>query len=338
MPHKLSIILPVYNEARSIPQLLDELDATLRALPHEYEVIAVNDGSRDESVHVLREHAKVRRHLKVIDFRVNAGQTAALRAGIDHATGTILVPIDSDLENDPADIPRLLDKLEEGYDVVSGWRKDRWQGNVLTRKMPSYLANKLISHITKTHLNDYGCTLKAYRADILHGTLLYGEMHRFIPAYASWRGARVAEIEVNHRPRKFGKSNYGISRTFRVLLDLLLIRFLHRYMNRPIHFFGMVGFISLGFGVLAGTVGVYLRLFHHMSLISTPLPTLSALLVIVGVQFIGMGILAEILMRIYYESQNKAPYVVKEKINFHRAGDVAPERVMPDMVQKESHT
>ncbi len=319
MLEKLSIILPIYNEAKSIPQLLDELDAILKPMPHEYEVIAVNDGSRDDTGRVLREYAKTRRQLKVIDFRVNAGQTAALRAGIDNATGTVLIPMDSDLENDPADISRLLAKLDEGYDVVSGWRKDRWQGNMLTRKIPSYIANKLISHITKTHLNDYGCTLKAYRADVLQGTLLYGEMHRFIPAYASWRGARVTEIEVNHRPRKHGKSNYGISRTFRVLLDLLLLRFLHQYMNRPIHFFGMVGFVSLGLGVLAGAVGVYLRLFHHMSLITTPLPTLAALLIIVGVQFIGMGILAEILMRVYYESQKKTPYIVKDTINF---GDV----------------
>ncbi len=316
MPHKLSIILPIYNEAQSIPQLLEELDAVLTSILHEYEVITVNDGSRDDSAHVLREYAQSRPHVKVIDFRVNAGQTAALRAGIDHATGTVLIPMDSDLENDPADIPRLLTKLDEGYDVVSGWRKDRWQGNVLTRKMPSYLANKLISRLTKTHLNDYGCTLKAYRADILQGTLLYGEMHRFIPAYASWRGARVAEIEVNHRPRKHGKSNYGISRTFRVLLDLLLLRFLHQYMNRPIHFFGMVGFVSLGLGMTAGCAGIYLRLFHGMSLISTPLPVLSALLIIVGMQFIGMGILAEILMRIYYESQKKVPYTIREYTNF----------------------
>ncbi len=316
MSLKISIILPVYNEAKSIPQLLEELDAVFTKLPHEYEIVAVNDGSKDDTDAVLREYAKTRKYLKVIQFHVNAGQTAALRAGIDHASGEVLVPMDSDLENDPADIPRLLAKLEEGYDVVSGWRKDRWQGNFLTRKVPSYLANKLISHITKTHLNDYGCTLKAYRAHVLHGTLLYGEMHRFIPAYASWRGARVTEIEVNHRPRKFGKSNYGISRTFRVLLDLLLLRFLHRYMNRPIHFFGMVGFVSLGLGLFAGATGVYLRLFHHMSLISTPLPTLAALLVIVGVQFVGMGILAEILMRIYYESQKKTPYIVREMINF----------------------
>jgi glycosyltransferase involved in cell wall biosynthesis len=264
---------------------------------------------------VLRRIALREPRIKVVDFLVNAGQTAALRAGIDHASGEVLIPMDSDLENDPADIPRLLATLSEGYDVVSGWRKDRWQGSFVTRKLPSRIANTLISRITKTHLHDYGCTLKAYRAEVIKDTMLYGEMHRFIPAYASWRGARVTEIVVNHRPRKFGTSNYGLSRTFRVLLDLLLLRFLHRYMSRPIHFFGMAGFLSLGLGVLAGVVAVALRLVIHLSLISTPLPVLAALLIIVGVQFIGMGILAEMLMRIYYESQKKVPYAVRETIN-----------------------
>jgi glycosyltransferase involved in cell wall biosynthesis len=312
---KLSIVLPIYNEARSLPELFGELTLVLNELPYEYEVIAVNDNSTDDTYEILRRFAERDPHIKVIDFLVRAGQTAALRAGIDHAIGDILIPMDSDLENDPADIPRLLTKLDEGYDVVSGWRKDRWQGSFLTRKMPSAIANWLISHITNTHLHDYGCTLKAYRAEVIKDTMLYGEMHRFIPAYASWRGARVTEIVVNHRPRKFGTSNYGISRTFRVLLDLLLLRFLHRYMSRPIHFFGMVGFFSLGLGVLAGVVAVGLRLFIHLSLISTPLPTFAALLIIVGVQFIGMGILAEILMRIYYESQKKMPYSVRETVN-----------------------
>lgn len=312
---KLSIILPVYNEAKSLPELFGELTLVLGELPHEYEIIAVNDGSKDETYGVLCTFAKNDVHIKLVDFLVNAGQTAALRAGIDHATGDIIIPMDSDLENDPADIPHLLDKLDEGYDVVSGWRKDRWQGKFLTRKLPSATANWLISHITKTHLHDYGCTLKAYRAEVIKDTMLYGEMHRFIPAYASWRGAKVTEIVVNHRPRKFGTSNYGISRTFRVLLDLLLLRFLHKFMNRPIHFFGMAGFFSLGLGVLVGVVAVGLRLWIHLSLISTPLPVLAALLIIVGVQFIGMGILAEILMRIYYESQKKMPYTVRETVN-----------------------
>ncbi len=312
---KLSIVLPVYNEAKSLVELFTELTGALEALPHAWEVIAVNDGSKDESLAVLRKIAAKDTRVKVLDFRANAGQTAALRAGIDHATGDVLIPMDSDLENDPADIPRLILKLDEGYDVVSGWRQGRWKGHFFTRKVPSLLANALISRITKIHLHDYGCTLKAYRAEVIKDTMLYGEMHRFIPAYASWRGARVAEIVVNHRPRKFGKSNYGISRTFRVLLDLLLIRFLHRYMNRPIHFFGMAGFLSLGLGLTSGLAAFALKYLREVSLISTPLPTLAALFIIVGVQFIGMGILAEMLMRIYYESQNKTPYSIKEKMN-----------------------
>ena len=312
---KVSVVLPIYNEVESLPELIGELTATLSKLGIEWEIVAVNDGSKDDTLSVLTRAAKQEYRLKVVDFFTNTGQTAALRAGIDYASGNIIIPIDSDLENDPADIPRLLAKIAEGYDVVSGWRKNRWSGNFLTRQVPSRMANLLISKITKTPLHDYGCTLKAYRADILKGTMLYGEMHRFIPAYASWRGARVTEIEINHRPRKFGKSNYGISRTFRVLLDLLLIRFLHRYMNRPIHFFGMAGFLSLGLGVCAGLWGLFLRISDSISLIQTPLPVLSALCIIVGVQFIGMGILAEILMRIYYESQQKTPYTVRRTMN-----------------------
>jgi glycosyltransferase involved in cell wall biosynthesis len=312
---KLSVVLPVYNESKSLAQLFAELTQVLTALPYAWEIIAVNDGSKDDTYAVLCALAKKDTRIKAIDFMVNAGQTAALRAGIDHATGDVLVPMDSDLENDPADIPRLLAKLDEGYDVVSGWRKDRWKGSFITRKMPSTLANWLISRITRTHLHDYGCTLKAYRAAVIKDTMLYGEMHRFIPAYASWRGAKVVEIVVNHRPRKFGASNYGISRTFRVLLDLLLIRFLHKYMSRPIHFFGGVGFISLGLGALAGCAAVVLKVLELRSFVATPLPTLSALFIIVGVQFIGMGILAEMLMRIYYESQKKMPYTVRASIN-----------------------
>jgi glycosyltransferase involved in cell wall biosynthesis len=226
----------------------------------------------------------------------------------------VLIPMDADLENDPADIAKLLEKLDEGYDVVSGWRRDRWKGHFLTRKLPSVTANWLISFITGVHLHDYGCTLKVYRADVFRDIKLYGEMHRFIPAYASWRGARVGEIAVNHRPRKYGTSNYGISRSFRVLLDLLLIRFLFRYMNRPIHFFGTVGFASLALGGLAGFGAIVLK-FYGISLISTPLPVLSALFIIVGMQFIGMGILAEMLMRVYYESQDKTPHTIRETIN-----------------------
>jgi dolichol-phosphate mannosyltransferase len=260
--------------------------------------------------------AKKDPRVKVIDFLVNAGQTSALRAGSEHATGDVLIPMDSDLENDPRDIIRLLEKMDEGYDVVSGWRKDRWKGSFFTRKIPSMTANFLISFITGVHLHDYGCTLKVYRAHVLQDVRLYGEMHRFIPAYASWRGASVSEIVVNHRPRKYGKSNYGIGRSFRVLLDLLLIRFLFKYMNKPIHFFGAVGFVSLALSGLSGVFAVYLKYGEGISFVSTPLPVLTTLLLIVGVQFIGMGILAEMLMRIYYESQKKTPHTIREALNF----------------------
>lgn len=313
---KISIILPIYNEAKSLPELFKELTEVLSSLPHEYEIIAVNDGSKDDSLTELQKFAKKDKRIKIVDFLTNVGQTSALRAGIDHATGDVLIPMDSDLENDPHDIALLLEKLDEGFDVVSGWRKNRWEGSFFTRKVPSVTANYLISFITGVHLRDYGCTLKAYRREVLEDVKLYGEMHRFIPAYASWRGAMVSEVVVNHRPRKHGKSNYGIGRSFKVLLDLLLIRFLFQFMNRPIHFFGSIGFVSLALGGLAGLTAIFLRLVYDMSMITTPLPTLSALLIIVGVQFIGMGILAEILMRIYYESQNKTPHTIREKVNF----------------------
>jgi glycosyltransferase involved in cell wall biosynthesis len=315
MMKKLSIILPVYNEVRSIPQLFDELTEVLSALPHEYEIIAVNDGSKDKSMAELSAYAKKDTHIKVIDFLVNSGQTSALRAGIEHATGDVFIPMDSDLENDPHDILKLLKKMEEGFDVVSGWRKERWEGSFFTRKVPSVTANFLISYITGVHLHDYGCTLKVYRAEVLQDVKLYGEMHRFIPAYASWRGATVSEVVVNHRPRKYGKSNYGIGRSFRVLLDLLLIRFLFQYMNKPIHFFGSVGLSALVLGGLAGLGAMYFKFVVGISFISTPLPVLTVLFIIVGVQFIGMGILAEILMRIYYESQGKTPHTIRKTIN-----------------------
>lgn len=312
---KISIITPIYNEEESIPLLFDELQKVMDSLGYEYEIIAVDDGSKDGSLDALRAAAgKDPRH-KIISFMANRGQTAAISAGIEHATGNLVMTIDSDLENDPRDIPRLIEKHREGYDVVSGWRKNRWQGKFLQRKLPSVVANWLISKITKVPLHDYGCILKIYKRDVISGTRLYGEMHRFIPAYAAWQGARVAEIEVNHRPRRFGKSNYGLSRTFRVLLDLILIKFLHRYMNRPIHFFGGIGAISFVIGCLTGIAAAILKIIDVRDFVETPLPIFSALLIIVGVQLIVMGVIAEILMRTYYESQGKKPYVLREKIN-----------------------
>jgi hypothetical protein len=224
--------------------------------------------------------------------------------------------MDSDLQNDPADIHKFLSKIEEGYDVVSGWRKERWQGSFFSRKLPSIMANRLIAFITGVRIHDYGCTMKAYRRELIQGVNLYGEMHRFVAAYASWRGGRVAEIVVNSRERIHGNSNYGISRTFKVLLDLIVFKFMSKYMNRPIHFFGGLGFLSLFLGFLVGSVAIILRLLEIKYISETPLPILSTLFIIVGVQLMAMGVIAEMNMRIYYESQKKEPYVVREKINF----------------------
>jgi glycosyltransferase involved in cell wall biosynthesis len=312
---KLSIILPVYNEGKSIPELFVRIIEVMTDLRYPYEIIAVNDGSRDTSARELDAIALKNPKVKVIHFRVNAGQTAAIHAGIEHATGDVIIPLDSDLENDPRDIVRMLEKMDEGYDVVSGWRKNRWADKKLVRKLPSILANKLISYVSGVHLHDYGCTLKVYRREVIQGVNLYGEMHRFIPAYASRMGARVTEIEVSYAPRKYGKSNYGFSRTLRVLLDLLVLQFLYKYMDRPIQFFGTIGFFFGVIGAIAGCISIVLKLFYSVSMIQTPLPVLAALCIIVGVQLITMGILAEMVMRTYYESQGKKVYLIKQKIN-----------------------
>lgn len=311
---KLSLIIPVYNEAAALPLLHQRITPLYDLFP-ETEVIYVDDGSKDASLARLREIAREDARVKVISFAGNHGQTAAMRAGIDHATGDILIPMDSDLENDPSDIPRLVAKLEEGHDVVSGWRQDRWQGKFITRKLPSVLANRLISRVTGVYLHDYGCTLKAYRREVIKDVRLYGEMHRFIPAYAAQQGGRVTELPVRYTPRKFGRSNYGISRTFRVLLDLLLIRFLDRYMDRPIHFFGGLGFLLFLLGGLSGAAAIALRLFFDLHLVQTPLPTLAALLLIMGTNMIMMGILGEMSMRTYYEASDRKSYRIRETVN-----------------------
>ena len=309
---RISVIVPVYNEEKNIPLLFSRLAGVLNTLPESYEIIAVDDGSADASFEALKLVASKDARVKVIRFKRNFGQTAALSAGIDSARGDTIVTIDSDLENNPADIPLLLEKISEGYEVVSGWRQGRWSGAWLSRKLPSMMANKIISAVTGVYLHDYGCTLKAYRADIIKGVSLYGEMHRFIPAYASWQGGRVAEVPVSHTPRVHGKSNYGFGRVFRVILDLVVVVFMHRYMNRPMHFFGMWGLVSLGLGFIAGMTAILLRVFGILHIVDTPLPILCALFIIVGVQLVLFGIIGEMLMRTYYESQNRRPYIVKE--------------------------
>lgn len=314
----ISIVIPIYNEEKNLPLLLDELLPVVDALNTSYEIILVDDGSHDNSRAVIETYTKKHSSVRSIIFAYNAGQTAALAAGFNAAQGNIIIPLDSDGENDPADIPELLKKYNEGFDVVSGWRKNRWKGQLLTRKLPSWFANTLISGISGIPLHDYGCTLKIYNRIYVQDVSLYGEMHRFIPALAAWKGARVTEVVVNHRPRKFGKSNYGFSRTFRVILDLVTLKFLTKYLHKPMHFFGGAGLISIGLGVVSGLMALYYKFSpaHQKDFVETPLPVITSMLIILGVLFILMGLLAEMLMRTYFESQKKTPYVVKEKINF----------------------
>ncbi len=311
---KYSIVIPVYNEAGNLVPLHAKLVAVAPTVSGEMEVIFVDDGSKDGSVAELRLIAAADPRVKVIRFGRNFGQTAAMAAGFEHATGDVIIPMDADLQNDPADIPKLLEKLNEGYDVVSGWRKNRQDDSL--RTLPSKIANKLIARVTGVAINDYGCTLKAYRREVLDGVRLYGEMHRFIPAYAAWNGGRVTEIPVAHHPRTIGKSKYSIWRTFKVVLDLLVVKFLTTYFSRPMHFFGIIGFVSIFLGLASGTLALVLKIGWDVSFILTPLPLLTALFLIVGVQFVLMGIIAEMITRTYYESQGKSTYRVAEKINF----------------------
>jgi glycosyltransferase involved in cell wall biosynthesis len=313
----LSIIIPVYNEQDNVLPLHERLNAALHDLGVEYEVILINDGSTDSTDANLRVLAAKDPRYKVVNFRRNFGQTAAMMAGFDFASGDIIIPLDGDLQNDPADIPRLLSKLAEGYDVVSGWRHDRQDG-ALKRNLPSRVANWLISRISGVPLHDYGCSLKAYRRDVLTGVKLYGEMHRFIPIYASWQGGRVTEITVNHFPRLHGHSKYGLERVVKVVLDLIVVKFLANYANKPIYVFGGFGLVSVAVSLLSGLAALYLKFVEHVSFISTPLPLLVVLAFITGVMSILMGLIAEIIMRTYYESQGKQVYLVKETINLDR--------------------
>jgi glycosyltransferase involved in cell wall biosynthesis len=315
MKTSLSIITPIYNEAQGLRELVDRLSAVL----HEHEraeIIAVDDGSKDTSAAVLGDIAARNPLLKVILLARNYGQTTALAAGIAHAQNDIVVLIDSDLENNPDDIAKVIQPiLDDTADVVSGWRKARWADARFIRKLPSRLANALISYVTGVSLHDYGCTLKAYRRPFIQGVPLYGEMHRFIPAYAARVGARVTEVSVGFTPRKYGTSNYGFSRTMRVLPDLLFFYFFSRFLQRPMHFFGYMAFASFAVAAVSLVLAVGLRIFAHISLIQTPLPILSGMSVLSGIQFFGFGLLAEILMRTYFESQHKTTYNIRKTIN-----------------------
>ena len=312
---ELSVFLPVYNEEPNLPPLHAKLDEALRALDRTSEIIYVDDGSSDGSLRVLRELARLDSRVRVVALKRNYGQTAAMAAGIDAAQGQVLIPMDADLQNDPNDIVRLLEKLDQGYDVVSGWRKNR-QDKVVTRKIPSMIANRLISWIGGVPLHDYGCTLKAYRLESLSSVRLYGEMHRFIPILASWEGARVAEIPVTHHPRTMGKSKYGLSRTFKVVFDLMTIKFMASYQTKPIYIFGTFGMLAIALSVIAGVWAMFLKLWEGVSLILTPLPVIAVVMLAIGVQFLLMGLLAEMLVRTYHESQAKSIYAIREKIGF----------------------
>lgn len=307
----VSLVIPIYNEEGSIHLLLEAIQKSCDPMGYTYEVIAVNDGSRDDSLKQLLSQREKDPRIKIINFSRNYGQTAALAAGFDHSRADIVVTLDADLQNDPRDIPELLAKLKEGYDVVSGWRKDR-KDAFISRTVPSKLANILISKITGVHLHDYGCTLKVYRRQFLQTVKFYGEMHRFIPAYLAWHGAKVVEMPVQHHPRRFGTTKYGITRVFRVILDLFTVKYLTKYRANPMHFFGKFGFLSFFLSIVVGLFAFYLKFVEGTSFISTPLPILVVFLFLLSFQFVLMGLLAETLTRIYFESQNKPIYEVKD--------------------------
>lgn len=311
---KVSIVIPLHNEAPNADLLYRELKEFAGEERRISEIIFVDDGSTDGTYERLKQAAQDDIRVKVIRLRRNFGQTAALSAGFDAATGDVICPMDGDLQNDPRDIPNLLEKIDEGYDVVSGWRKDR-KDKWLTRRVPSWLANRLISKITSVRLHDYGCSLKAYRREVLEGTRLYGEMHRFIPSLASWMGVRVAEIPVNHRPRVAGSSKYGLSRIIRVILDLINVKFLISYSTRPIQVFGKIGMISFLASFLSMAATIYMKWFAHekYDITGNPFFMISVLCALVGFQFICIGLLGELVIRTYYELQNKQIYVIREQ-------------------------
>ena len=306
----VSVVIPVYNEVESLPALHQALATALDNLPHAAEIIFCNDGSRDGSAAVLDGLAACDKRTRVVHLRRNYGQTAAIMAGIQHSTGAVIIVMDADGQNDPADIGPLLHKLDEGFDVVSGWRKDR-QDRTLSRKLPSVIANRLISRLLGVRLHDYGCTLKAYRREVIEDVRLYGEMHRFIPIYATWEGARVTELPVRHHPRRFGRSKYGLGRIARVTLDLLILYFLDRAFDRPIQFFGKLGLMAFALALAIFGWAVGLKFLTGVTLIQTPLPLLAATIGLSGILFILLGLLAELQVRTYFESRGQPPYKVK---------------------------
>ncbi|MFZ0887819.1 MAG: glycosyltransferase family 2 protein [Candidatus Binataceae bacterium] len=309
----LSVVIPLLNERDNLRPLHDELARVLEGLGKSYEMLFIDDGSTDGSADVLREIKGGDPHVRVIRLARNSGQTAALACGLKHAAGDVVIAMDGDGQNDPSDIPRLVEKLDEGYDLVSAWRPDRWRDQWLTRRVPSIAANALISRMTSVKLHDYGCTFKAYRRELAQQLMLYGEMHRFVPAIAAELGARIAEVEVNFRVRRSGLSKYGLGRAIRTLLDLLTVLFLSGYSTRPIQVFGAIGLVIGGIGGLWAALLVFEKIVLGYELAKRPALLLSVLLMVVGVQFVSLGLIGEMIARTYHESQGKPIYVIKEE-------------------------
>lgn len=309
----LSVVIPCYNEEESVERLLEEVHAALRPTGLSYEIVLVDDGSRDRTFAILAAKAKLDPTLTVVNFRRNFGQTAAMQAGFDHSRGDVIATIDADLQNDPKDIPRLLELIREGYDLVAGWRADR-KDTFVNRRLPSMLANWLISWVTNVKLHDYGCTLKVMRTEVAKEMRLYGEMHRFIPVVASWMGVRIIEVKVNHRARLFGTSKYGIGRTVRVLLDLITVRFIQSYLARPMQIFGLAGLISFAAGCAISLWLAFQKIAHGATLADRPMLLLGVLLIFVGIQLASLGLVADVLARTYFESQKKPSYYVREVV------------------------
>lgn len=316
----LSIIVPVYNESESIIPLISAIVEVLNQDQYSYEIICVDDGSQDDTVEKIQQLAQIYPQFKAIILRRNYGQTPAMAAGFKYAQGKIIITLDGDLQNDPADIPLLINKLQEGYDLVSGWRKHR-QDHRLTRLLPSQIANRIIGKVTGVNLHDYGCSLKAYRRELIADMNLYGELHRFLPALAYIEGARIAEIPVRHHARRYGKSKYGLGRTFRVLMDLLTVFFMKKFLTRPMHVFGLFGLIAIALGFILGTYLTILKLGLGMSIGNRPLLILAVLLVMTGVQLFSFGLLAELLMRTYHESQQRPIYRIRTVIDGQKTLD-----------------
>lgn len=319
----LSVVIPCYNEEESVERLLEEVHAALKPSGLSYEIVLVDDGSKDNTFNILERHAKTDKTLCVVKFRRNFGQTAAMQAGFDHARGDIIATIDADLQNDPKDIPRLIGHIHEGYDMVAGWRADR-KDTFINRRLPSILANGLISWTTKVKLHDYGCTLKVMKSEVAKELRLYGEMHRFIPVVASWQGVRIIEAKVNHRARMFGTSKYGIGRTIRVVLDLMTVRFIQSYLARPMQIFGLAGFLCFAVGCVLSAYLAIEKLAYGAPLAERPLLLLGVLLIVVGVQLVSLGLVADVLARTYFESQKKPSYYVRTVVRSEGAESMAP--------------